>query len=902
MIRLKDFPGSGILPESCRFPRIVGGWFGHARMIPLFWAKILALHRRQKNASFVLRGRSQFIQNRAGQVIGFLERVHIAHGKASVAGWALAEDVALCVGEQRQRKSARILRRDVSIGEGVPQEVGFSVSLLVNFSELSNRPLLWLTMSCQAGDSPPHSIPIEIPFLRLQMALVSWRCVVDMVLALPAMSRWYVTGDVRARMHAKKRLGLGMLPANALEMPSGIFKTAKGQLSADHMQSSPRITIIMPVFNAFECLERALECIVRHTKGPKRLILIEDGSTDARVRPFLRAWASEHDLGKEIFLIEHTQNRGFVRAVNAGLEQALAYQGADEGPIVLLNSDTFVPLGWDVRLIRPLLEDDRFASATPMSNQAEIFSVPVICGAVKLRPGQAEAIDAVAQTLCPQTTQVSAPVGVGFCMALSRKWLVQEPSFDEAFGRGYGEEVDWCQKIFRRGGRHVAVTNLFVEHQGSMSFGEDVKQELVARHNLVISQKHPFLDTEVQSFIATDPLVAVRLALGLSWAASMEEGREIPVYLAHSLGGGAELYLKDRLKRRLASGRAAVVVRVGGIRQWRLELHTPQGVTCADTEDTALVERLISILPRRRMIYSCGVGAHDPIGIPKFLLALGKGEAHQIEILFHDYFPLSPAYTLLNQDGVHGVCSSGRVGDRAWCEAWKPLAQTAQTLRVFSRNSAGYVRAAWPELSERIVVSPHRLLNPPAPAALPDPSAAITIGVLGNINYHKGAMVLQELGGLLAASTLCERSMIVVGCVDPTYPMPPGVRIHGSYQQAEISDLAKRYGITHWLIPSIWPETFSYTTHEALTTRLPVLAFDIGAQGEAVRLAKNGILVPHESRIRPPGQSRAMFQRTQARVAARNVIDAVTRAHARRRARFCSSAQYGGHSVESAVA
>jgi glycosyltransferase involved in cell wall biosynthesis len=36
-------------------------------------------------------------------------------------------------------------------------------------------------------------------------------------------------------------------------------------------------------------------------------------------------------------------------------------------------------------------------------------------------------------------------------------------------------------------------------------------------------------------------------------------------------------------------------------------------------------------------------------------------------------------------------------------------------------------------------------------------------------------------------------------------------------------------------MPSVWPETYSFATREALATGLPVFAFDIGAQGEAVR-------------------------------------------------------------------
>jgi len=70
------------------------------------------------------------------------------------------------------------------------------------------------------------------------------------------------------------------------------------------------------------------------------------------------------------------------------------------------------------------------------------------------------------------------------------------------------------------------------------------------------------------------------------------------------------------------------------------------------------------------------------------------------------------------------------------------------------------------------------------------------------------------------------------------------VPVHGGYRPEEIPALARRYGVTHWLIPSIWPETFAYTIHEALATGLPVLAFDIGAQGEAVAAAQNGVPLP----------------------------------------------------------
>ena len=78
----------------------------------------------------------------------------------------------------------------------------------------------------------------------------------------------------------------------------------------------------------------------------------------------------------------------------------------------------------------------------------------------------------------------------------------------------------------------------------------------------------------------------------------------------------------------------------------------------------------------------------------------------------------------------------------------------------------------------------------------------------------------------------------MLGEIDPAYRLPLPARKHGAYSVGDLPRLAARYGITCWLIPSLWPETFSFTTHEALATGLPVMAFDLGGQAEAVRAAE----------------------------------------------------------------
>ena len=134
-------------------------------------------------------------------------------------------------------------------------------------------------------------------------------------------------------------------------------------------------------------------------------------------------------------------------------------------------------------------------------------------------------------------------------------------------------------------------------------------------------------------------------------------------------------------------------------------------------------------------------------------------------------------------------------------------------------------------------MTPHSLLRDVPPLTVAQ-SGKTVIGVLGNIGYQKGAALL---GGLARrAQAHPDLSLVLIGNLDPNYSLPVSAPVHGNYRIEDIGRLVHDYGITCWLIPSIWPETFSYTTHECLATGLPVYAFDIGAQGGAVARAPNG--------------------------------------------------------------
>ena len=68
---------------------------------------------------------------------------------------------------------------------------------------------------------------------------------------------------------------------------------------------------------------------------------------------------------------------------------------------------------------------------------------------------------------------IYAPTAVGFCMWVRRKAWQQAGGFDTIFGRGYGEEVDFCCKVAKLGWCHLIAADVFVFHEGGVAFGNE---------------------------------------------------------------------------------------------------------------------------------------------------------------------------------------------------------------------------------------------------------------------------------------------------------------------------------------------------------------------------------------------------------------------------------------------
>lgn len=263
------------------------------------------------------------------------------------------------------------------------------------------------------------------------------------------------------------------------------------------------IDIIVPVYRGLAQTRRCLESVLADSGAAAREVIAID---DASPEPGMRAWLTELARAGRITLRVHDDNRGFVRTANEGM--ALH----PDRDVVLLNSDTEVADGWLDRLAACARREPRAGTVTPFSNNATICSYPRFCERNSLPEGlsTAELDRRFARANAGRALDI--PTAVGFCMYIRRDCLDEVGCFDEAaFGRGYGEEVDFCMRAARRGFRHLLCADTFVYHEGEVSFGDGSGTRESAQR--VIDERYPEFPRQVRDFVQRDPPRPLREAV-----------------------------------------------------------------------------------------------------------------------------------------------------------------------------------------------------------------------------------------------------------------------------------------------------------------------------------------------------------------------------------------------------
>ena len=155
---------------------------------------------------------------------------------------------------------------------------------------------------------------------------------------------------------------------------------------------------------------------------------------------------------------------------------------------------------------------------------------------------------------------------------------------------------------------------------------------------------------------------------------------------------------------------------------------------------------------------------------------------------------------------------------------------------VFSNNSAQILQSVYPTIKNKIHVVPHTVKK--YPRVHIQPHNDINIVVLGNMSYQKGADVVRHMANELPRYQ--NTNIIIIGKMQDA---PKNIQVYGRYKTKHLPNIIKKYRADIIFIPSIWPETFSYTTSEAMSMGLPVACYDMGAPAERVKEYAHGLIL-----------------------------------------------------------
>ena len=601
------------------------------------------------------------------------------------------------------------------------------------------------------------------------------------------------------------------------------------------------VDVIIPVYRSLEDTQRSvLSALASPCQTAWHLVVINDCSPEPEVSQWLRELAAQEP--RRITLLANEENLGFVATVNRGMRLH------PDRDVLLLNSDTEVANDWLDRIQRAAYSRPQVASVTPFSNNATLCSYPRFCQANDLPAGHTTAsLDQLFATpLAGHAVEV--PTGVGFCMYIRRACLQAIGDFDEAhFGKGYGEENDFCIRAHNAGWLNLHTLDTFVRHVGGISFG-DSKSERELNAMRTLAQLHPRYDSEVHRFIGRDPAQWARRVIDLARITC--SNKPVILNVTHNREGGTLRHLQEMGQHlathatflRLSPAPGGVELRLEGeFDNLLLHFNLPQDQS-----------RLVRSLQDLQVAH---IHFHHLLGHTPFISQLPTllGLAHDFTL--HDYHSYCPQISLT--DETHRYCGEQGIEQCRQCvrrnpapggldiDTWRalhlPLLEQARTV-ISPSADAGQRLLKHIPLAPLQVVPHARLLvqTPWLPSPQPkrlEPTQALKIVVLGGLSQIKGADVVESLA-LLAAKDNIPLDIHLIGFGYRQLRTQPKARltVHGPYDDADLPQLLDWLQADVAWFPALWPETYSYTLSACLEKGLPIVAPTLGAFAE--RLAQ----------------------------------------------------------------
>jgi len=589
--------------------------------------------------------------------------------------------------------------------------------------------------------------------------------------------------------------------------------------------------VIIPVYNGINIVKRCIDSVIASqadNQSDIEIVVIYDCSGEVGLEELL----SNYLTRGEITLYQNSENLGFVKTVNKGFEYTA------NRDCIILNSDTEVYGDWADRLIKIANDFDCVGSITPFTNNGEICSFPKLC-VDNVLPSHVD-LALLDQSFSKNTVgEIQMPTGVGFCMYISRDALDCVGFFDEeAFGRGYGEENDLCQRFVAAGYKNLLAENVFVFHSGGESFGAE-KSSLIEAAVKKVDERYPSYLPEVYGFIEKDQPRSSRVAALANYFSSSDD---CVLSICHGKGGGTKRYI-DELSSHIEG---ANFFRLYPVEGERVCFEFPAWTGLAGIHiDPKKEKRFFTDL--LKFIGFNLIHVNHIMGVESLVFNLLEELSCPLFITLHDYYFIAGSPVLYDDSGVYNeaTASVGGVRRRVTekniafmsCERWsasvEKLFRRADKIIAPSAYVAKIYSVAYPEFNYSLVEHVDKEIFGLYPAVTVKKSdSVLRVAVIGAIGKEKGADFFEKI----AVSLNKKKSGIKFYLIGYSYrELDSCIRTTGAYAEEDLDGLLDEIKPDVIWFPAMWAETYSYTLSLALERGYPVVVPGIGAQYERVK-------------------------------------------------------------------
>lgn len=234
-------------------------------------------------------------------------------------------------------------------------------------------------------------------------------------------------------------------------------------------------SLVLTVYNAPQDVAFCLESLEKSVDFSKVEFVIVDDASEEETRLLLQNFAEKHE---QVRVIHHTENKGYLHSANDGIS------ACSSDIITLLNSDTYISVGFSERILACFSSDEKIGVASPILAHGNPFSVPPQLGGCVLDKEslvrRLEDMEAKARKIVPVYPDIVFPDGA--CFSMHKACLERVGLFDGRYSPGYFEELDFCMRAVEAGYRTVFIDNLYVYHKSHASFGKKKTSEYMRRN------------------------------------------------------------------------------------------------------------------------------------------------------------------------------------------------------------------------------------------------------------------------------------------------------------------------------------------------------------------------------------------------------------------------------------